>query len=163
MGELAATPYRDGLRGGINALVHSTRYALALADPAMQVSVASDPFGPGEDPVLRLGWLVSIRVLGTYSEYARALATSKVGLVPTLAMLQEEETADQFPASDPVRRIVAGATGLDSREHPVSKKLASNLLRIERVFASSGVHLSVCSTSGSRRTEGWCSCGFGCA
>lgn len=142
LGELATTPYPDALRDGINALIHSTRYSLAIAEPRLQAAVAKDPFGA---PMRQFYEWLSHFDPGAKDlhEYGRLLSSSRVGLIPTLAMLTEEDTGDHLPANDPLRRMVAGANGLDTRQRPTTPELGANLLRIERVFAQAGVHYLV--------------------
>jgi hypothetical protein len=100
VGELATTSYPDALGEGINALIHSMRYGLAIADTPMQADVAADPFG---QPMHQFyNWLSHVDAgAEELRAYARLLTRSRVGLIPTLAMLEEEETGDQLPASDP--------------------------------------------------------------
>src|SRR4051812_37190226 len=46
IGELGATTYPEAIQAGVEAFVHSGRYSLELAPPALRKAVAEDPFGP---------------------------------------------------------------------------------------------------------------------
>jgi hypothetical protein len=44
-GEFSSTPYADGLKDGVNVLVHMTRYALGLIPPRLQQPLVQEPEG----------------------------------------------------------------------------------------------------------------------
>jgi Amidohydrolase family len=143
VGELANTPYPDAIRAGISALLHSPRYALALADSQRQAAVAADPFGAARNAFYK--WLEDIDANeNAVRAYAQLLATSKVGLIPTLAMVAREDTAQRVPATEPVLKILVRNKNavVNRREppNPIGPLLSENLLRIEQVYAKAGVH-----------------------
>jgi len=143
IGELANTPYPAAIRDGISALLHSPRYALALADSQRQAAVAADPFGLARNAFYK--WLEDLDASeNAIRAYAQLLATSKVGLIPTLAMVAGEDTAQRVPATEPVLRILARnedpAANRREPPNPIGQLLSENLLRIERVYAKAGVH-----------------------
>jgi len=105
IGEFGATPYPEAIQAGVNAFVHSGRYSLELAPPALRKEVADDPFGPPrikfyeflthlspEDPALQ--------------RYAAVLAAGNSGLIPTLSMLYLELPDHENPWKEPIAAIL---------------------------------------------------------
>jgi hypothetical protein len=85
IGELGAASYAEGIRAGIQAFVHTSRYSLDLAPEATRVAVAAHPFGPPKLEFYR--YLIGLDADGPrVGEYARLLGRSPVGLIPTLSL-----------------------------------------------------------------------------
>ncbi|HUX44278.1 MAG TPA: amidohydrolase family protein [Terracidiphilus sp.] len=83
-GEFVATPYRVGIEGGVDALVHMGHYELGVVPDELQQPLVQDPYGsaantafdyaqhlPPTDPHLRT--------------YARFIASHHAALMPTLS------------------------------------------------------------------------------
>ena len=143
IGELARTSYRDAIGVGINALLHSPRYLLELADAPMQAAVASEPFGPALTRFYK--WLEGVPADSPgVQDFSRLLAGSKTALVPTLAMVAGEGTIQQIGSDDPLLRILGDSTAQQrpggERRNPIGPELLSSLLRIETALARVGVH-----------------------
>jgi cytosine/adenosine deaminase-related metal-dependent hydrolase len=85
IGELGETPYPAALALGVQALVHTSRYSLALAPEATRSAVAKQPFGPP-----KLAYYEAL--VGELAEgpgvapWAKRLGESRTALIPTLAM-----------------------------------------------------------------------------
>jgi hypothetical protein len=105
IGELGATTYPEAIQAGVNAFVHSGRYSLELAPPALRKAVAEDPFGPprikyyqylthlsSDDPALQ--------------RYAAVLAAGRSGLIPTLSALYLELPDHENPWKEPIAAIL---------------------------------------------------------
>lgn len=105
IGELGATTYPEAIQAGVEAFVHSGRYSLELAPPALRKEVAEDPFGPSrvklyefltrlspDDPVLQ--------------RYAAVLGSGRTGLIPTLSMQYLELPDHENPWKEPIAAIL---------------------------------------------------------
>ena len=105
IGELGATTYPEAIQAGVNAFVHSGRYSLELAPPALRKEVAEEPFGPArvkfyeylthlsmDDPVLQ--------------RYAAVLGSGRTGLLPTLSLQYLELPDHENPWKEPIAAIL---------------------------------------------------------
>jgi hypothetical protein len=153
IGELGATTYPEAIQAGVDAFVHSGRYSLELAPPALRKEVAADPFGPPrvkfyefltrlspDDPVLQ--------------RYAAVLASGRTGLLPTLSWQYLELPDHENPWKEPIAAILDPKdihlpadplTGRPTRpaEGPVDASppgLAEATLRIEEQYRKAGAH-----------------------
>jgi hypothetical protein len=85
IGELGVTSYPQAVEAGVMAFVHTSRYSLELAPPAIRAAVARSPFGPPRREFYEA--LLRVRPDSPKLQaYAAFLAESGVGLIPTLAM-----------------------------------------------------------------------------
>src|SRR5262245_2627150 len=89
IGELGFTTYYEAIQAGVQAFVHTSRYSLELAPPEMRKEVAAAPFGPP-----RIKYYEFLARLSSsdpaLKQYAAVLASSRVGLIPTLSLLYLE-------------------------------------------------------------------------
>jgi len=145
IGELGHTSYLEAIRYGINAFVHSIRYSIELAPPEMQKKVAEQPFGPPAREFRR--WLTRLnpedKIVG---EYAKALGTSSVALMPTLAIHCIDLPELDNPWEEPIATILDSkdihlptvpSTGKHNLEPNIMElviKVAENTLRIEKKY-----------------------------
>ena len=146
IGELGATRYRDAIDAGVDAFVHSSRYALELAADRMRDELARDPFGPPrtrfyeylaeldpDDPAV-LAW-------------GEQLGRSKVALIPTLSLYYLDLPDHANPWDEPIARILDPkdihlpadpATGEPPPAPGVPEGLSQSVLRIEQRYRRAG-------------------------
>lgn len=84
-GEFSSTPYADGLKGGIDVLLHMSRYELGLIPARMQEPLVRDPEGAALAPAY--AYLRQLDV-GDPSilAYAKEISASRAALMPTLSL-----------------------------------------------------------------------------
>lgn len=149
VGELGFTSYKEAIKYGIDAFIHSGRYSLELAPPEIKNKVAAQPFGP---PAREFGrWLAGInpeaeQVIG----YAEVLGSSSVALIPTLSLYCIDLPFLDNPWKEPIASILDSedihfpldkSTGKHHFEPEVQKdfiKRAENTLRIEQKYCEAG-------------------------
>jgi len=101
IGELGASTYRDGIEAGVMAFVHTSRYSLDLAPPALRDAVAKAPFGPPRREFYR--FLTALEEDDQrLAEHARILAAGDTALIPTLAMNYLELPGHGNPWKEPL-------------------------------------------------------------
>ena len=84
-GEFVATPYRVGIEGGVDALLHMGRYELGLIPDELEQPLVDDP----EGPAATTAYDYSERLPPTdihVARYARFIASHHAALMPTFAM-----------------------------------------------------------------------------
>jgi len=151
IGELGETSYPAGIESGIQAFVHTSRYSLELAPPALHAEVAANPFGP---PKARYYDLLS-RVPAddpALSRYASVLGGARVGLIPTMSFDYLDLPGHENPWKEPVAAILDPAgihlpadplTGERPRDPRIAADyspsvLSAALLRIEERYRKAG-------------------------
>ena len=101
IGELGATTYPEAIDTGVMAFVHTSRYSLELAPPALRAEVAKAPFGPPRRRFYE--HLTAVRDDDpTLQRYAKTLAAGRTALIPTLAMNYLELPGHANPWRKPV-------------------------------------------------------------
>lgn len=86
IGELGATTYYDAEAAGVDAFVHTSRYSLELAPPALRAQVARRPFGPPRFQYYQ--YLVAASASDTaVVRHARLLGSGPTLLMPTLSLI----------------------------------------------------------------------------
>jgi len=149
IGELGYTSYKDAIRYGIDAFIHSVRYSIELAPPDMQMEVAAEPFGPPAR-LFRI-WLGRLdpeeKVV---HEYAKILGSSSVALMPTLCLGCIELPFIENPWKEPIANILdpkdihmpldkeTGKHNLESEIREEFIQQAENILRIEQKYYKAG-------------------------
>lgn len=100
IGELGATTYPEAGNAGVMAFVHTSRYSLELAPPALRDEVAKAPFGP---PRRRFYEFLAALAPDDPAlvRYARVLASGRAALIPTLAMNYLELPGHRNPWTEP--------------------------------------------------------------
>jgi hypothetical protein len=85
IGELGSTTYDEASRSGVMAFVHTSRYSLDLAAPALRAAVAAEPFGP---PRIKFYEFLNgvRRDDAALARHARILASGPAALIPTLSL-----------------------------------------------------------------------------
>lgn len=84
-GEFSATPYVDGLKDGIDVLLHMSRYELGLIPARMQEPLARDPEGAALAPAY--AYLRQLDVGdSSIAAYAKEISASRAALMPTLSL-----------------------------------------------------------------------------
>ena len=100
IGELGATTYPQAIGAGVMAFVHTSRYSLELAPPALRDEVAKAPFGPPRLQYYEFLANVPEDDPGL-ARYARVLATGRTALIPTLAMNYLDLPGHRNPWKEP--------------------------------------------------------------
>ena len=105
IGELGATPYREAIKAGVMAFVHTSRYSLDLAPSPLRDEVALEPFGP---PRRRYYEFLMTLAPGdpALARHARLLAAGRTALIPTLAMNYLDLPGHANPWDEPVSAIL---------------------------------------------------------
>lgn len=149
IGELGSTSYAEAVDAGIDAFVHSSRYALDLAPAEMRKAVAANPFGP---PARQYShWLAGIPLKDLDLEnYAKQIARSRVALIPTLSLyaigLPENGNPWQFPIAQiidagdlhmPVDKST-GKHSWPSQDRDEELRLGLRILEIEKEYVRAG-------------------------
>jgi hypothetical protein len=146
IGELGTTRYSEAIDAGVDAFVHSSRYALELAPEPMRVELASDPFGPPRTRFYE--YLARLDPDSpAVARWGDRLATSRVALIPTLSLYYLDLPQHANPWAEPIARILdPGGIHLpadrESGEPPpspgVPAGLSQSVLRIEQRYRRAG-------------------------
>ena len=84
-GEFSSTPYADGLKDGVDVLLHMSRYELGLIPSRLQEPLVRDPEGAALAPAYAY-----LRQLDpadpSIAAYGRQISTSRAVLMPTLSL-----------------------------------------------------------------------------
>ncbi|HKH44221.1 MAG TPA: amidohydrolase family protein [Thermoanaerobaculia bacterium] len=105
IGELGLTTYSEAIQAGVNAFVHTSRYSLDVAPPALRKEVAESPFGPPRIKYYR--YLVGLKPGDpALQRHAAVLAAGRVGLIPTASMLYLELPGHENPWKEPIAAIL---------------------------------------------------------
>lgn len=144
IGELGQTTYTQGIELGIDAFLHSPRYAFELASPEMHAKVARDPFGPA---AIEFGkYIVGLDPdAPVVKDWAARLAASKVALIPTISLFYLDLPNHENPWKEEIASILdpAGIHLPADRETgalPVPRSRgAESFMRIEERYARAGV------------------------
>ncbi|HEX2344908.1 MAG TPA: amidohydrolase family protein [Vicinamibacterales bacterium] len=85
IGELGTTTYREAIDTDVMAFVHTSRYSLDLAPPALRAAVAGAPFGP---PRIKFYEFLNTveRDDPALARHAGLLASGGTALIPTLSL-----------------------------------------------------------------------------
>jgi hypothetical protein len=85
IGELGTTTYREAIDADVMAFVHTSRYSLDLAPPALRAAVAGAPFGPP-----RIKFYEFLNTVGrddpALAHHAGLLGSGGTALIPTLSL-----------------------------------------------------------------------------
>jgi hypothetical protein len=105
IGELGLTTYAEGIQAGVNAFVHTSRYSLDVAPPDLRKEVAEAPFGPPRIKYYR--YLVGLAPDDpALQRHAAALASGRVGLIPTASLNYLELPGHANPWKEPIAAIL---------------------------------------------------------
>ena len=84
-GEFISTPYADGLRDGVDVLLHMSRYEMALVPPPLQQPLVKDPEGTAQEEAYAY-----LRKLDPADPaivaYGNQVRASRAALMPTLSL-----------------------------------------------------------------------------
>jgi hypothetical protein len=84
-GEFISTPYADGLKDGVDILLHMTRYEMGLVPSLLQKPLVQDPEGPTLDAAYAY-----LRTLdpadASITAYGKQIKASHAALMPTLSL-----------------------------------------------------------------------------
>ena len=84
-GEFSSTPYADGLKDGVDVLLHMTRYTLGLIPSRLQDPLVRDPEGAPLTPAY--AYLRQLDPADTsIAEYGKQISASRAALMPTLSL-----------------------------------------------------------------------------
>jgi hypothetical protein len=109
IGELGLASYADGIRAGIDAFVHTTRYSLNMAPSGLAQQVAEQPFSDDLDSSkwIYYKWLSQLSPYDErLSEHAELLGSGAVTLMPTLSLLYLDLPWSENPWAEPVARLL---------------------------------------------------------
>jgi hypothetical protein len=84
-GEFISTPYAEGIRDGVDVLLHMSRYELGLIPSRLQEPLVRDPEGSALGPAYAY-----LRQLDpadpSVAAYAKEISASRAGLMPTMSL-----------------------------------------------------------------------------
>ena len=84
-GVFNSTPYADGLKDGVDVLLHMSRYELGLIPSGLQEPLVQDPYGAGLGPAYAY-----LRQLDpadpSIAKYGKQISASRAALMPTLSL-----------------------------------------------------------------------------
>jgi hypothetical protein len=84
-GEFASTSYADGLKAGVDVLLHMTRYPLGLIPPRLQLPLVTNPDGASYDAAR--AYLLQLDPGDpTIMAYGNEIKASHAALMPTLSL-----------------------------------------------------------------------------
>jgi hypothetical protein len=84
-GEFISTPYSDGLKDGVDVLLHMTRYELGLVPPRLQQPLVKEPEGAAQENAY--AYLQALDPADpAIAAYGREIRTSHAALMPTLSL-----------------------------------------------------------------------------
>ena len=84
-GEFTSTPYDDGLKDGVDVLLHMSRYELGLVPARLQQPLVQDPEGPAQELAYAyLGQLDPTHP--SISAYGNQIKAAHAALMPTLSL-----------------------------------------------------------------------------
>ncbi|MFB0566017.1 MAG: amidohydrolase family protein [Candidatus Aminicenantaceae bacterium] len=149
IGELGYTSYREAIKYGIDAFIHSGRYSLDIAPPEIRAKVAAQPFGPPAREYAR--WLAGINPEKNFvQEYANILGSSPAALMPTLSLYCLDLPILDNPWEEPVAQILnprdihfpldklTGKHNFEPETLSGVIKRAENTLKIEKKYNQAG-------------------------
>jgi hypothetical protein len=148
-GEFISTPYSAGLSGGVDVLLHMSRYELGLAPAALVAPLETAPYG--KEAKAAYGWVDTIDPASPgVVDYGRAIAGHGVALMPTFSLyylvlpdhrnLWEEPAASVldphglFRPSDPV----TGELKLSPAMRQASERNALHLWQLNETLIAQG-------------------------
>ncbi len=143
IGELGQTTYRQGIELGIDAFLHSPRYAFDLAPPELRAKVAKEPFGPAAVEFSK--YVIALDPdAPVVKDFASRLAASRVALIPTISLFYLDLPNHENPWKEEIASILdpAGIHLPADRETgalpaPRSRG-AESFIRIEERYARAG-------------------------
>jgi hypothetical protein len=103
IGELGATTYYEAEDAGVDAFVHTSRYSLELAAPALRAQVALRPFGP---PRLEYYRYLLSPPDSIVARHAARLAAGHTLFIPTLSLNYLRLREHENPWREPVAAII---------------------------------------------------------
>jgi sugar lactone lactonase YvrE len=146
IGELGRTAYREATDAGVDAFVHSSRYALDLASPEMHSAVAAAPFGPPRTAFYQ--FLAGLDPdAAIVSEWAARLGRSATALIPTLSLYYLDLPGHENPWKEEIAAILDPKdihlpadreTGQAQKAPGIPPGLSQSILRIEERYRRSG-------------------------
>jgi hypothetical protein len=105
IGEFVRISYKDAVKCGVDAFIHNNRYAIELAPPDMRRRVAEQPFGHGRGEYMK--WLQELDPEhDAVREYAKALGSSSMALMPTLSVIAIDYPLLENPWEEPAAAIL---------------------------------------------------------
>lgn len=105
IGELGASTYYEAQDAGVDVFVHTGRYSLELAPPALRARVAARPFGPPRMEYYR--YLTSLSADdSSVVRHARRLGAGHTLLMPTLSLVYLQLRDHENPWREPAAAII---------------------------------------------------------
>jgi len=153
IGELGFTSYAEGVKTGVDAFVHTTRYSLDVAPKQMREAVAKEPFSNDLESA-KWKYYQYLYSLDTTNQqlhnHAKTLASGSTFLMPTLSLLYADLPEHKNPWNDPVSQILNPAdinspVNKTTGNHEYSDKIQENYtamalqeLKIENIYQRNG-------------------------
>lgn len=153
IGELGFTSYEQGVKIGVDAFVHTSRYSLDIAPDTLAKLVAQQPFSNNlGSPKWRYYKYLSGLDAGNpeLQAHARNLGTSKTFLIPTFGLLYLHMPFAENPWDEPVSQLIdpsdvnrpadliTGRHSYSDEEEAEYVRLALQQLMIEREYKRAG-------------------------
>ncbi|PYQ62054.1 MAG: hypothetical protein DMF58_02815 [Acidobacteria bacterium] len=146
IGELGETTYTEAIEAGVDAFIHSSRYALELASPQMHSEVAKAPFGPPRTAFYQ--FLADLDPdSAVVTKWGARLAAGRVALIPTLSLYYLDLPVHENPWKEPIAAILDPKdihlpadreTGQAPHAPGIPAVLSPNVLRIEERYRRAG-------------------------
>jgi len=117
-GEFIATPYADGLKDGIDVLLHMSRYELGLIPARLQEPLTRDPEGSALGPAY--SYLRQLDAADpSVAAYAKQISAERAALMPTLSLSYLQLPNHRNLWKEPVASIL-DPKGLHQPSNPVT-------------------------------------------
>ncbi len=153
IGELGFTSYKEGMKIGVDAFVHTTRYSLDIAPDSLAKKVAAQPFSNdlGSPKWRYYQLLTELDATNTaLLNHAKNIGNSNTYLQPTFALLYLDMPFSKNPWEEKVAQIInndninrpadkiTGKHNYPKKELEAYQKLAEQQLMIEKIYYQNG-------------------------
>ncbi len=155
IGELGFTKYKQAMKFGVDAFVHTTRYSLDVAPDSMAIKVAEQPFSNDlGSPKWRYYQFLTNLSLDDKSlqQHAENLGKSNSYIQPTFALLYLDMPFSKNPWKEKIASIldindinrpadkITGKHNYPPEELAAYQKLGFKELKIEKTYRKHGAH-----------------------
>ena len=155
IGELGFTKYKQAMKLGVDAFVHTTRYSLDVAPDSMAIKVAEQPFSNDlGSPKWRYYQFLTNLSLDDKSlqQHAENLGKSNSYIQPTFALLYLDMPFSKNPWKEKIASIldindinrpadkITGKHNYPPEELAAYQKLGFKELKIEKTYRKHGAH-----------------------
>ncbi|HHC79405.1 MAG TPA: hypothetical protein ENK46_05945 [Flavobacteriia bacterium] len=155
IGELGFTKYKQAMKFGVDAFVHTTRYSLDVAPDSMAIKVAEQPFSNdlGSPKWRYYQYLTNLDLNSkALQQHAENLGKSNSYIQPTFALLYLDMPFSKNPWKEKIASIldindinrpadkITGKHNYPPEELAAYQKLGFKELKIEKTYRKHGAH-----------------------